>query len=126
MPNVELVGRLTDLTAGWLLTYLVHSTVILLACWAITSIRGVSDTVREILWKSAVVGGLLTASVQTMATREPLGGQLRLASRTRAAPAPEMHVALRSDVPGASPRVVFMRQRGTRWTTGLVALWLTA
>ena len=126
MPNGDLIGRLTDVAAGWLLTYLVHSTVILLAAWGITSIRGVSDTVRDVLWKSALVGGLLTATVQATVTREPLGGQLRLAPRTSGPPAAAMHVALRGEVPGAIPRVFLLRQKGPRWTTGLVTLWLTA
>ena len=125
MPNVETVVRLTDVAAGWMLTYLVHSTVILLAVWAVASRRRVSDTVRDILWKSALVGGIVTASMQTAIAREPLGGQLRLAPRTGGPPPSAMRVAFRGDVPGARPRVFVTRPRGTRWTTGLVVVWMT-
>ena len=82
LPNAEAVARLTDVAAGWLLTYIVHSTIILAGVWVIASRRRVSDTVRDILWKSALVGGILTASIHTAVAREPLGGQLRLAPRT--------------------------------------------
>ncbi len=124
MPNVETVARLTDVAAGWLLTYLVHSTVVLLAVWAIAAHARLTVAVRDILWKTALVGGIVTATVQTAATREPLGGQLRLAPRTAGAAPPAMRVAVRDDVPGATPRVFVMRPRGTRWTSAVVVLWL--
>ena len=60
----SLVARLTDGAVAWLLTYLVHSTLILLATWAITSRRRMSDTTRDLFWKTALVGGLVTATVQ--------------------------------------------------------------
>src|SRR5678809_700984 len=60
-----MVARLTDIAAAWLLTYLVHSTLILLAVWIVTSRRRMADAVRDILWKSALVGGIVTASIQT-------------------------------------------------------------
>ena len=109
LPNAAAVVRLTDSTAGWLLTYLVHSTVILGAVWLTTSRRVVSDTVRDILWKSALVGGIVTATIQTADTREPLGGQLRLAPRTGAPQVPALRVAVRTDIPDAAPRLVVMR-----------------
>jgi len=90
------VTRWTDLGASWLLTYLVHSTLLLLAAWLITSWSRTSDTVRDILWKCALVGGLVTATVQMAVAREPLGGQLRLAPRTGSA-APTMRVTMRDD-----------------------------
>ena len=122
LPNVETIARLTDVAAGWLLTYLVHSTVILVAVWAIASRRRVSDTVREVLWKSALVGGIVTASVQTAVAREPLGGQLRLAPRTASPLAATDRIAA---VPGASTRFFFFQPRGPRWTAGLLVFWLT-
>ena len=62
LPDLQAVVRLTDSIAGWLLTYLVHSTVIVGAVWLIASRRRVSDTVREIVWKSALLGGIVTAT----------------------------------------------------------------
>ncbi|HTK52531.1 MAG TPA: M56 family metallopeptidase [Gemmatimonadaceae bacterium] len=124
LPDLQTVVRLTDSTAGWLLTYLVHSTVILGAVWLIASRRRVSDTVREILWKFALLGGIVTATAQTVAAREPLGGQLRLAPRTGGSVAPAMRIAVRHDVLDARPRVILMRPSGTRWTNVLVVFWL--
>jgi beta-lactamase regulating signal transducer with metallopeptidase domain len=124
LPDVQTVVRLTDSTAGWLLTYLVHSTVILSAVWLIASRRRVSETVREILWKSALLGGIVTATAQAVVAREPLGGQLRLAPRTSGSVAPAMHIAVRDDVLDARPRIVLLRPGGTRWTDVLVVLWL--
>ena len=124
LPDMGAVVRLTDVAAGWLLTYLVHSTVILCAVWLVASRGIVSDTVREILWKSALVGGIVTAMIQTAVTREPLGGQLRLAPRTAGPQVPALRVAVRTDIPDAAPRLFVMRSRGTRWTNPLVAFWL--
>ena len=125
LPNAVTVVRFADVTAAWLLTYLVHSTVILLTVWGVASRKRVSVTVREILWKSALVGGILTASVQTAATRAPLGGQVRLAPRTGGQQAPMVRVSVRDVGTGAPSGIFVMRQPGARWTTGLVAVWLT-
>jgi len=124
LPDAETVVRLTDSAAGWLLTYLVHSTVILAAVWLITAVRRMSDTVRDILWKSALLGGIVTATAQTVVAREPLGGQLRLAPRTTGSLAPAVRLAVRSDVSNAHRQVVLMRPSGTRWTNALVVFWL--
>jgi bla regulator protein blaR1 len=124
LPDLQTVVRLTDSTAGWLLTYLVHSSVILGAAWLIASRTRVGDTVREILWKSALLGGIVTATVQTVVAREPLGGQLRLAPRTTGSFAPAMRVVVRTDVLDAHPRVVVMQPGGTRWTNAVVVFWL--
>ena len=125
LPDVQTVLRLTDSAAAWLLTYLIHSTVILGAVWLITSRRRVSDTVRDVLWKSALLGGLVTATAQTAGAREPLAGQLRLAPRTTGSVAPAMRIAVRTDFLDAPHRVVLLRPGGTRWTNVLVVFWLT-
>lgn len=51
--------------AAWLLTYALHSTVLLAAAALLTArwVRG--EAWRETLWKAALVGGVLTATVQT-------------------------------------------------------------
>jgi beta-lactamase regulating signal transducer with metallopeptidase domain len=120
-----IIARFTDIGAAWLLTYLVHSTLILLATLLVTQRRRMPDATRDILWKAALVGGVVTASIQTAVAREPLGGQLRLAPRTAAQPTPAMRVAVRQDGSGVAPHVLVMRGRGTRWTSALAILWLT-
>ena len=115
----------TDIAAAWLLTYLVHSTVILLAAWILTSSSRVSDTVREVVWKFALVGGLVTATVQMAVGREPLGGQLRLASRTSAV-APPVRVTVSGTPTVQDRRFVISTPRGTRWSAALMIVWLTS
>ena len=119
------VARWTDLAAGWLLTYLVHSTLLLLSAWLITSWARTSDTVRDVLWKCALVGGLVTATIQIGVAREPLAGQLRLAPRTGGEIGPVMRVSMKDDA-GGPARFLITRPKGTRWTAGLVVLWLTS
>lgn len=120
----SLVSRGTDVAVAWLLTYLVHSTVILLLAWVVTRNARVTETVREVVWKFAIVGGLLTASVQTAVAREPLGGQLRIASHM----GPErvsVRVAMRDASVDASRRFILASPGRTRWSEPLVVLWLT-
>lgn len=70
----------------WLMTYSVHSTVLLGGAWFLTTRRGVrSERVREMIWKTAIVGGVLTALVQVGLGIEPFGGRFRLASPAAAA-----------------------------------------
>ena len=121
----SVIARGADVAAAWLLTYLVHSTVILLIAWVVTSRASVTDTVRDVVWKFALVGGIVTASVQTMVAREPLGGQLQIASRTAVDPTP-FRMAMRPAPGHTTRRFVIAPPRGTRWSAALVVLWLTS
>ncbi|HVS04265.1 MAG TPA: M56 family metallopeptidase [Thermoanaerobaculia bacterium] len=57
-----LVQPLAPAMAGWLLTYLAHSTALLAAAW-LASRFVVSADWRDTLWKAALVGSLVTASL---------------------------------------------------------------
>ncbi len=65
---------------SWLLTYALHSTVLLGLAWALTRRAGVSAARRDVLWKAGMVGGLLTATLQTVLPFQPLSGVLALSS----------------------------------------------
>lgn len=65
-------------TIAWLLTYALHSTV-LLGFTALLTRRVRSEAWRETLWKAALLGGLLTATVQTAGWMDGDAGQWRLA-----------------------------------------------
>ena len=70
-----------DLIPGlgsWLLTYLLHSSLLLAVAWLLTRRWVRAAAVREIVWKTALVGGLATATLQTGLAYEPLGGALSL------------------------------------------------
>jgi beta-lactamase regulating signal transducer with metallopeptidase domain len=118
------VLRLTDAASAWLLTYLVHSTLLLVGVWVVTWRRSVRDTTRDVLWKFALVGGLISASVQSVVAREPLGGQLELAARRTRAGEP-VRVAVHASPAGNGTRLFVRDTRGTRWTALVVVLWVT-
>jgi len=77
----ELVRAATPALIGWLLTYALHSTILLGAAWLFAS-RARSHPVREVIWKTALFGGFITATGQTVLALNPLAGRVTL----RAAP----------------------------------------
>jgi beta-lactamase regulating signal transducer with metallopeptidase domain len=64
---------------AWAITYLLHSTLLLSLAW-LASRRLARWSVRaeEVVWRVALVGGLLTASLQMAAGWEPLAGRVSL------------------------------------------------
>lgn len=66
-----------SLLLSWLLTFLLHSTL-LLALAALISDRLRSELVRERLWKACLLGSLLSASLQPVLVGTPLGGRFLL------------------------------------------------
>jgi len=64
---------------AWLFTYAVHSTLLLGAAWALARrVRG--EAWREWVWKTALVGGVVTASLQTGLGLEPGTGRFELSA----------------------------------------------
>jgi beta-lactamase regulating signal transducer with metallopeptidase domain len=64
---------------SWLLTYLLHSTILLGAAWLIS--HALADrrlVLQEILLRVALIGGLMTATVQVGLGIEPIGGVVAL------------------------------------------------
>lgn len=73
------------LAGSWLLTYLIHSSLLLTLAWLATSrLRGGArpPALREMIWKVALVGGLATATLQTGLEVQPLGGAISLTQPT--------------------------------------------
>lgn len=64
---------------AWAITYLLHSTLLLSIAW-LASRRLARRSVRaeETVWRVALIGGLLTASLQMAAGWEPLAGRMSL------------------------------------------------
>ena len=71
---------------SWLLTYLLHSTLLLGAAWLATRRLIQAPAVRDLLWKAALLGGVVTASLQAGLGFEPLGGALALKLEAARAP----------------------------------------
>ena len=66
---------------SWLATYAVHSTLLIGAAWLLIGRgRPVSLKRREMMWKTVLVGGVLTASLQSAWNINPLGGLWNLAA----------------------------------------------
>jgi HEAT repeat protein/beta-lactamase regulating signal transducer with metallopeptidase domain len=123
---------------GWLVTYATHSTVLLGAAWLVNRHRGLHPAARDVLWKAALVGGLVTASVPALGSAPVLGHRwigapatsVSPASRAPAAPAPSR--VAEPSAPPARPLALEPVEIGTtpareapvvRWPVGLVALW---
>src|SRR6185295_2829379 len=79
---------LVQVALAWLLTYLLHSTLLLGLAWlASKPLARWSVAAEEAVWKIALVGALLTASLQFAAGWEPAAGRWSLAQTPRASSA---------------------------------------
>lgn len=57
----------TLLAGAWLATYLIHSTLLIAAAWFFTALAGRRlGEVRDLAWKAALVGGILTSAGQML------------------------------------------------------------
>jgi beta-lactamase regulating signal transducer with metallopeptidase domain len=64
---------------AWLLTYLLHSTMLLGGAWLLSAARVVRSAVaKDALWKVCLIGGIVTATVQSALPGASLGGRLWL------------------------------------------------
>jgi beta-lactamase regulating signal transducer with metallopeptidase domain len=70
---------LTLLVVAWLLTYLVHSTILLGGAWLLSAARIVrSPVAKDMLWKTCLVGGILTATVYSAFPYQPYSAHVLL------------------------------------------------
>jgi beta-lactamase regulating signal transducer with metallopeptidase domain len=89
-----------DPIPAWLATYLVHSTILLVAAAGLVSRRlGLPPGWRESLWRAAVLGGLVTATAQVVFAPSPWS--IALPGRTSTPPVAESPG--RPAPPGVSP-----------------------
>jgi beta-lactamase regulating signal transducer with metallopeptidase domain/outer membrane biosynthesis protein TonB len=72
---------MSTILTSWILTYLVHSTVVLGAAWLVSLVLGEKQLgLQEILLRTALVGGLVTAGLQAGFGFMPLAGTLTIDS----------------------------------------------
>jgi beta-lactamase regulating signal transducer with metallopeptidase domain len=100
----------------WLTTYVVHSTALIAAVWLATlAIPKLSLGTRETLWKVALLGPLLTATVHQLTGVPSVWGQLPMPQALRTEPAA-------APIPAAAPTPVAgeptVEQRIVRHRTG--------
>ncbi len=70
---------LASVGAAWLLTYALHSTVLIAGIWALQRLSLLrSLRLRDVLWRGALVGGLVTASLQLGLGLAPWGLRLEV------------------------------------------------
>jgi beta-lactamase regulating signal transducer with metallopeptidase domain len=89
-PVLPLLFAATGRIAAFLATYAIHSTVLIGAALLLTSRRfplRLAVSTRDVLWKTALVGGLVTAVAQYAAGLTPLGGKWSLDALRGASPA---------------------------------------
>src|SRR6266566_6433474 len=59
------MSALASSLLAWLLTYLIHSTVLLGVAWLVTRRRRLEPAASDLLWKVAHLAGLLTGTIQS-------------------------------------------------------------
>jgi beta-lactamase regulating signal transducer with metallopeptidase domain len=108
------------LAIAWMLTYLLHSTLLLgLAALASKPLSRWSVAAEEIVWKVALVGALLTASLQLAAGWQPIAGRWNLAApvptaTVAQAPMPAagvLSIPVRASLPSAPPLQIPVAER---------------
>lgn len=67
------LGHVTGVVATWAGTYLLHSTALLLTAWGVTRLFTLPPVVVDVLWKTALVAGVVTASAAVVAARSEGG-----------------------------------------------------
>ena len=82
-----MIDTLSSAVLAWLLTYLIHSSALLLLAWALTRARIWPPAATDLFWKAALVGGLVSASTQLALELRP-AGSLSIARATTEATVP--------------------------------------
>lgn len=68
-----MTGTVSSTALAWLLTYAIHSTVLLAFVWLLRRTRRLSPGASELLWKSAMIGAIVTSSLQLSLDVRPAG-----------------------------------------------------
>ena len=111
----------------WLLTYLAHSTILLGAAWLIARFLGDRRlALQEILLRTALVGGLLTATLQIGLGVEPVGGSLAIADLSPLeviATSGDISLSVTASETTLSPTTVLSSRTLDSWPVALISLW---
>lgn len=96
---------IAQVALSWLLTYAIHSTILLVVAWGATRRWARHPATAELFWKGAMLGGILTASVQLLLERRPAGTIVLPSAASVPALAPTtLHTAPPATAPdGAAP-----------------------
>ena len=106
---------LASMTFAWLLTYALHSTVLIGGAWLLLHRWRTTPAVADVIWKTALLGGILTATAQSAIDRRPAGtfflertslvnaGDLRAEGEGVLSEVGADGAEFRSEAPGAEP-----------------------
>jgi len=87
-----------NLLIAWLLMLALHASVLLLIAWSIdTCLRSLRETWRELLWRAALFGGLLTATIQSIGPPQSFIGRWHWAASA---------ISIPQEAPGADTRAI--------------------
>ncbi len=93
---------------AWLLTYFIHSTVLLGVAWLVTRRRRLEPAAAEVLWKVALVAGLVTGTIQSrLALTTPAAVTLPVAALPQPA-ALNQPAALTDPTPSRAPSLALV------------------
>jgi len=117
----------TPTIASWILTYLIHSTVLLGAAWLFSRVLGDRRlALQETILRTALIGGLLTTTLQVGFGVEPVGGSVDITAffRTKVISASDSAATgvIARDT-GLSP-TPGIRSTLDSWPVALLSLWV--
>lgn len=114
--------------AAWLLTYLIHSTILLTAALAVSRILGGRNlAAQEGLLRTALIGGVLTATLQLGLGISPVGGVFALDTATQPFSAGPISAPLATGIETVAPAgPTAGLARALTPATALIALWFLA
>ena len=100
------MNSLSSSLLAWLLTYLIHSTVLLGVAWLVTRRRRLEPVASDLLWKVALLAGLVTGTIQSrLDLAKPTAVMLPVATLPQAAPVnqPAAPATEAPETPGSRP-----------------------
>src|SRR5213083_1467634 len=103
------MSALASSLLAWLLTYLIHSTVLLGVAWLVTQRRRLEPATSDLLWKVALLASLVTGTIQSrLELATPAAVRLPVATVPQTAPLnqPPAPVSDPANPSGQSPATV--------------------
>src|SRR5260370_16110321 len=121
------IPRAADQALAWLLTYALHSTLLLVVAWAVTRrLGGRRLRLQETIWRCALLGALVTAPAQLALGRlghAPIAGRWTLAAagagEAHATLAPALETSAAARAAGGATRQPEGRAAATRGALGI-------
>jgi len=118
------LGPILQEALSWVLTYAVHSTLLLGLAWLATHLlSGERLRAQERIWKIALVGGLFTASLQLALDVDPALGRLDLGAPEEVAAASETVRQVPGVLTGAAAGTLEPAELELSWQRMLLGVW---